>query len=177
MTGSARRRSRRRTAGGGGAGWRHRGCLKRVMPPNPRTRKYRPGATAPRACRLRVGIPVKWARAEARGYITPENGAPSAGLPRADHARAALRAARVPIRTPAARRRTRRGARRDGPSALGRREARYGKATPRTSASREHPEAHLRHARAGARRHPGDGAARRRFRWPPERAATAHWTA
>jgi len=84
---SARRRSRRRTAGGGGAGWRHRGCLKRVMPPNPRTRKYRPGATAPRACRLRVGTPAK-------------NDAASAANPAQIMAASRL-SPRIPIRTPA----------------------------------------------------------------------------
>jgi len=107
LTGSARRRSRRRTAGGGGAGWRHRGCLKRVMPPNPRTRKYRPGATAPRACRLRVGTPAK-------------NDAASAANPAQIMAASRL-SPRIPIRTPAGAATTTAGGRRDG----GWREGRY----------------------------------------------------
>jgi len=53
----ARRRPRRRTTGGGRRNGRApSGGVKRVMPPNAGTRKYRP---APRACRLRVGVPGK----------------------------------------------------------------------------------------------------------------------
>jgi hypothetical protein len=58
---SARRASHPRAGGrgdaqraaGGGTG------VKRVMPPNRRTRKLSPGAPATRACRLRVGIPAR----------------------------------------------------------------------------------------------------------------------
>jgi hypothetical protein len=53
------------------------------------------GATAPRACRLRVGIPVKW---------------PRAGVPRCG----SLRPARIPIRPRRSRRRTTGGGHRNG---------------------------------------------------------------
>jgi hypothetical protein len=105
-TPSARRRSRRRTTGGGGM---------RVMPPNPRTRKSSPGAPAPRACRPRVGIPVTW--------------------PRGDPAGRTLRAARIPIRTPAVAA-TERG-RREEAAGIRMRDARCGTATPRTVAIRK----------------------------------------
>jgi hypothetical protein len=68
------------------------GCTKRVMATRPRrlrpSRKSSSGATAPRACRLRVGIQAK-------------NDAASADRLCADHDCGALRAARIPIRAPA----------------------------------------------------------------------------
>jgi hypothetical protein len=52
----------RRAAGGGTGRWTP-GGLKRVIAPNAGTQMSSPGATAPRPCRLRVGIPAKGPRA------------------------------------------------------------------------------------------------------------------
>ena len=64
---SARRRSRRRTTGAGaGTGRRH--CAARARyATETRPPEVSSGATAPRACRLRVGIPVKWRLADVPG--------------------------------------------------------------------------------------------------------------
>ena len=77
------------------------------MPPNPADfghPEVSPGATAPRACSLRVGIPAKWPRADVPG--SRRNGARFTGQQRAHHGCGDLRAARHPIRPRRLRRRT-----------------------------------------------------------------------
>jgi len=69
---SARQRSRRRNAGG------ERAARKARYATQPGTRKYPPGAPPPRACRLHVGIPVKW-----RLAALPDNRGRSRPSPRA----------------------------------------------------------------------------------------------
>ena len=57
---SARWRARRRTAGGGCRNWRGHRARSALCNATPPIRKLSPGATAPRACRLRVGVPARW---------------------------------------------------------------------------------------------------------------------
>jgi hypothetical protein len=105
-----------------------------------------PGATAPRACRLRDGIPVKWPRDDAPGR--------AAFRPRASP----FPPARTPICTP--------GGRGDGARAAGR-AAGIGLREERYATQRAHPEVIARRNRAtgaqAARRRPGEVAARRRY--------------
>jgi hypothetical protein len=78
---SARRRSQRRATGGGRRNGRlpASGCAKRVMQRGPADFGYPvviPGATAPCACRLRVGFSAKWPLAPA-GLPPAMDAAPS----------------------------------------------------------------------------------------------------
>ena len=90
-----------------------------------------PGAPAPQAFRLRVGLTGEVAaRRPSSIRRTPERGEPSADRPRADHGRGAFRAARIPIRTLAvAATDDGGGGRRDGPPVVGERDERYGSRT------------------------------------------------
>jgi hypothetical protein len=95
------------------------------------TRKSSPGATAPPACRLRVGVPVKWSRADAPGCRRPPPSAhphPHAGGPRRRAAGAGTG-----------------GGRRDGRPGNGRRE----RVMPPSPGTRKHRPAQPLHGRAG----------------------------
>ena len=153
-------------AAGAGTGRRRRAARCALCHPAQAPGSCRPGATAPRARRLRVGIPVKWPRAD---------------RPRADHGCgvAAVRSAkpqaeRTLDHPPASQRRTARVSAR----LLGRRSgARFARFVGRLRPSERYRPAHLRHWPAGptlrGRRCPGGVAARRRAHqlgWPSQKA-------
>jgi len=124
-------------AGAPGSDRRGAGGAKRVMPPHRGTRMSSPGATAPRACRLRVGIAVKWPLADDAGctahskMVRPP---PTAALQSMYAAPSARRASRLRAPAVAA---TDRGPRAPERVACGgMRVARYGNPTPPTSAIR-----------------------------------------
>ena len=97
-----------------------------AAPPSSPIRRLSPGATAPRACRLRVGIPVTWPFADVLGLR--RNGPPTGAAPNMDAA--ASRPARIPIRARAGAA-TEHGRRAPGRAAgSGLHEARYGTAQP-----------------------------------------------
>jgi len=98
-------------AAGGGTGSRHRAARSALWPPNPGTSALSPGAPAPRACRLRVGTPAKWPRADqprpwTRSLPPAAHPPPPAGGAATDHGRrgpgrgARERAARSASRAP-----------------------------------------------------------------------------
>ena len=92
---SARRRSRRRTTGGG----RREACFGTASPQTAAIRQSSSGAAAPRACRLRSGIPLKWPPADGPGDGAPVRDSSASIVHSMDAAPS--RPARIPIRPPA----------------------------------------------------------------------------
>ena len=94
---SERRRSRRRMTGGCRKGRRERAGEARyaTQPAHP---EVSPRAPAPRACRLRVGIPAKWMLADVPGLRHVRHPPTDAAQPMAA---APSAPPRIPIRTPA----------------------------------------------------------------------------
>jgi hypothetical protein len=133
-------------AAGAGTGGRHRPREARSATQHGQP-KASPGAPAPRACRLRVGIPAKWALADVLGFTACEYRTPSIGRPRADHGRSAP--------TPIAHPHPHAGGRGDGARA-----ARSALCNPTPAAGGYRP-AQPRHGRAGCARHRGEVAAHR----------------
>jgi len=161
---SARRRSRRRTneRPGAGNGRRASGDAKRVMPPDPAPEAdaRRNRATGVQAARRH---PASGRAPTLPGSRALENSAPSAGGPRADHARAAFRPPHIPH--------PRAGGRCDGRLArervggIGLHEARYATRPRQLRPSGSYPPRTCTAGVQAARRRPGDVAPRLRSFW------------
>jgi hypothetical protein len=146
---------------GRGTGRRHRaaGCALRQREPADYDRpQVSPGATAPLACRLRVGIPVKWTRAEGPQSHRVRRSCAIRRPARADHGCGHPPHAAHPH--------PRAGGRGDGPRAALERAAGIGLREARYATQPGQPEViALRTCATGvqaARRHSGEVAARRR---------------
>ena len=138
---------RRRGDGPRGGGERDVGPREARDATQPGQPEVSPGATAPRACKLRVGISVKWPRADVPGSRARRDRALSTVRPRADHA-----APSAPRASPSARRRSRR---RTTGGGGGNRQARRLYWRPTGDGSRAPPRSAHPHPPAGGR---GDGA-------------------